>query len=605
MAPAARDEATRALVEWQRSHIGRLRETGFTPAKIPGVTVLAYYFREKERQDEDFWRTEFAFLKTFETLGALPAVIVVNEASGPVKSFCEKHSVELQIEKSLVPGKSQTLCLDMVRNLHRRISTDYVLIIQDDGFPLRDGLEKFLGRWDYIGAPWVDRVTLYDFYPRKYRVGNGGFSLRSRRLCKTASEVYEKYISRLPYWWFVAGDDTFYCKTLRFWFRRAVRAFKWAPVEEAVKFSVECNGELLSSSPPLGFHAAGFSAYRKAFPHVLGIDGPSFKCAPVLLLGFNRPEFMASQIAALRPAAPSKVYIAVDGPRKDRPGEAELCDAVRRTSGLIDWPCEIKTFFREENAGCKCAVSGAITWFFENETCGIVLEDDCRATVEFLRFASEMLVRYENNPAVGAVCGFNFFNLQTDQERSYHFSRHIDVWGWASWRRVWKDYKVDVESDGKEILASIDAMEATEYYRNFYRKMFYALKGGLSTWDVQFSFLFILKKYLSVVPRVRLVSNVGLSDPRATHTGGYVYWNRHWSKAGSIAFPLVHPGRIVCDDAADAEREKLEGALVPRALTWTGSKFPSLIRVASAAGWLFEKIFLSKAHLQCARKECR
>lgn len=35
-------------------------------------------------------------------------------------------------------------------------------------------------------------------------------------------------------------------------------------------------------------------------------------CAPILLIGFNRPDFMAAQIDAVRDAAPKKIYIAVD-----------------------------------------------------------------------------------------------------------------------------------------------------------------------------------------------------------------------------------------------------------------------------------------------------
>lgn len=74
-------------------------------------------------------------------------------------------------------------------------------------------------------------------------------------------------------------------------------------------------------------------------------------CAPVLLIGFNRPDFMAAQIAALRPARPRRLYIAVDGPREDRPGEAALCEDVRRCVSLVNWPCETKTLFREKNLG--------------------------------------------------------------------------------------------------------------------------------------------------------------------------------------------------------------------------------------------------------------
>ena len=257
-------------------------------------------------------------------------------------------------------------------------------------------------------------------------------------------------------------------------------------------------------------------------------------CAPILLIGFNRPDYMAAQIAAVRSVRPDKIYLAVDGQRADRPDEAELCRQVRECVKLIDWTCDVNTLFREENLGCKYGVSGAITWFFENEPEGIVLEDDCRPTIDFLRFATEILERYRGDERIGAVCGFNFFNLQSDKSASYHFSRHMDVWGWASWRRVWKGYDVDIADNPTIVAAIVNNTRANTYYKRFYGAIANAVSNGLSTWDIQFYLLFLKKNYLSVVPRVRLVANVGLADRRATHTGGYVYWGREWAKAGQL-----------------------------------------------------------------------
>ncbi len=320
------------------------------------------------------------------------------------------------------------------------------------------------------------------------------------------------------------------------------------------------------------------------------MNGLAFDCAPILLVGFNRPDYMAAQIDALRRARPRKIYFAVDGPRAEKPAEVELCRKVQDCVKLIDWTCEIKTLFRDKNLGCKYGVSGAITWFFENESEGIVLEDDCRPSVDFLRFATEMLARYGDDERIGAVCGFNFFNLQSDENASYHFSRHMDVWGWASWRRVWKDYDVNIAEDANNVSALLDQTTATPYYKKFYSKIARGVGNGLSTWDVQFSLLFLAKSYLSVVPKVRLVSNVGLADLRATHTGGYVYWGKEWSCPGHIEFPLTPPKRICCDEASDLLRERMEGAILPRGLTWIGAKCPCLCSSLSFVGKVLEKV---------------
>lgn len=312
-------------------------------------------------------------------------------------------------------------------------------------------------------------------------------------------------------------------------------------------------------------------------------------CSSILLLGFNRADNMAAQIEAIRAAKPDRLYVAVDGPRENREDEAEAVQKVRDCVKLIDWPCEVKTLFRDKNLGCKYAVSGAITWFFENEEKGIVLEDDCRPTLDFLRFATEMLERYKDDARIGAVCGFNHFNLQNDKSASYHFSSHMDVWGWASWRRVWKEYDVDVRDEEGRLSSVIDDSESTLYFKKFYKGLLRDVKNGLATWDIQFSLLFLKKKYLSIVPRQRLVANAGLDDARATHTGGYVYWGWAWAKAGSIGFPLVHPAEVICDSASDCLRERMEGAIFPRGLTWIGAKMPCLSRLMTILGKMVEK----------------
>ena len=315
-----------------------------------------------------------------------------------------------------------------------------------------------------------------------------------------------------------------------------------------------------------------------------------FDCAPILLIGFNRPDFMAAQIAAVKSAQPSKLYLAVDGPRKNRPDEAALCQQTRDCVNMIDWPCEIKTLFHDENLGCKYGVSGAITWFFENEGMGIILEDDCRPTHDFLRFASEMLERYKDDDRIGAVNGFNCFNLQSDKSSSYHFSRHMDIWGWASWRRVWHEYDVEMSSFKARLPEIIEHADVTQYYKKVLRGFASGLDHGLSTWDVQFTMLSMAKGWLNVVPKSRLVANAGLADIRASHTGGWIYWEKEWSKAGSIDFPLVHPHKIVCDKSADRLRERKEGAIFPRGLTWLGAKFPKLCGILECAGTATERI---------------
>jgi GT2 family glycosyltransferase len=117
----------------------------------------------------------------------------------------------------------------------------------------------------------------------------------------------------------------------------------------------------------------------------------------VLFLIFNRPDTTKQVFAAIRKAKPPKLYVAADGPRADNPGEAEKVEQVRLIATNIDWDCELKTLFRDENLGCGKGVSSAITWFFENEGEGIILEDDCLPSQSFFWYCEELLERYRED----------------------------------------------------------------------------------------------------------------------------------------------------------------------------------------------------------------
>ena len=99
--------------------------------------------------------------------------------------------------------------------------------------------------------------------------------------------------------------------------------------------------------------------------------------AATLFIIFNRPTTTRKVFEAIRNYKPTKLFVAADGPRKNKSGEKERCEEARKITEQIDWPCEVKRLYRNKNLGCKLAVSSAITWFFSNVEEGIILEDDC------------------------------------------------------------------------------------------------------------------------------------------------------------------------------------------------------------------------------------
>lgn len=241
--------------------------------------------------------------------------------------------------------------------------------------------------------------------------------------------------------------------------------------------------------------------------------------------------------------------MAADGPKLDVPGEAEKVRQVREiVLNGVDWDCEVKTLFRDENLGCKYGVSGGIDWFFENEEEGIILEDDTLPSQSFFWFCQELLERYRDDKRIMSVSGDNFQNGITRGACSYYFSRYNHIWGWASWRRAWEYYSVDMKlwpdvAKNTGIEQLFEKKTDNIYWYNIFKNVY---EGKIDTWDYQWTFVCWLQSGLTILPNVNLVQNIGFGMD-ATHTTT----SREASKAYQLTYPLIHPEYMVRDVQAD------------------------------------------------------
>lgn len=271
--------------------------------------------------------------------------------------------------------------------------------------------------------------------------------------------------------------------------------------------------------------------------------------APVLFLVFKRPDTTRLVFEAIRNARPARLWVAADGPRADRPGEADLC---RETRDIIkvDWDCDLRTQFRDRNLGVKAGVAAAISWFFESAEEGIVLEDDCLPHPDFFVFAAELLARYRDDPRVMHISGDNFQFGRRRGAASYYFSRYVHCWGWATWRRAWALYDLDMRSF-PEFASSrkIETILKTRRARAYWLKVFGdAHAGRHDTWDYAWGYQVLSRGGLCAVPNVNLVRNIGFGA-EATHT--FDPANRLSGLPTEALGPLVHPRAVAVDEAAD------------------------------------------------------
>ena len=234
-----------------------------------------------------------------------------------------------------------------------------------------------------------------------------------------------------------------------------------------------------------------------------------------LLILFNRPDTTERAFAEIRRMRPLQLFLAADGPRAHVPTDTQNCEMARAVVAGIDWPCSVRRRFLDENQGCGRGVAGAITWALSQVEEAIILEDDCLPHPSFFRYAEELLRLYRDEPRLMHISGSCFLRGGRRGASSYYFSRWTHNWGWATWRRAWKEFDIDLVPE----------------------------PDRSHNWDAQWRLSVRKCDGLAAAPNVNLVTNIGCGRPDATHTveacAGYMNL-----PVEEMPFPLVHPARI-------------------------------------------------------------
>ena len=266
---------------------------------------------------------------------------------------------------------------------------------------------------------------------------------------------------------------------------------------------------------------------------------------PILFVIFRRKDVTMRTFAAIKAAQPAKLYIACDGAREAVSGEQELVEATRQAvENAIDWPCEVHRRYQDHNQGCAKAVSSAISWMFETEEMGIILEDDCVAKASFFKFVREMLHRYKDDQRIGMVAGTNLVSSKVTMPDSYCFSKYKACWGWATWKRAWSNFQLDMpwrDSDYYQSVIANNGFRAKD--KNYWKYRLNLIDANyVSSWDWPWYFCLAAQNQLCIFPSKDLIVNIGF-DAEATHTS---FFNLpKYKDEGELSFPLRHPRYIV------------------------------------------------------------
>lgn len=269
---------------------------------------------------------------------------------------------------------------------------------------------------------------------------------------------------------------------------------------------------------------------------------------PIAFIVFNRIEPVKKVFESIRRAKPPRLYIISDAARFGKAGEEEKVKAVREyIESHVDWPCEVYKNYANSNMGCRNRIISGVSWCFETEQKMIILEDDCLPDDSFYGYAQQLLDVYADDPRVMHIGGYNMYGeYATDHD--YIFSQRPCAWGWATWKRAWEKYDVEMP-DWPKVRDSgmLRWRFANKYaYEDRVKEWDDIYYKNIDAWGYAWDFALMLNNAYAIYPNKNLIQNIGFGED-ATHT------------VSSISDPLGHlhtmelPLRIRTDFLTDRE----------------------------------------------------
>jgi hypothetical protein len=277
---------------------------------------------------------------------------------------------------------------------------------------------------------------------------------------------------------------------------------------------------------------------------------------PVAFFIYKRADRTRRVFERIRSARPKRLFLIADGPRTA--GDRLGCGQARAVVEEVDWPCEVTRDFAERNLGLKRRIPSGIDGVLREVERAIVLEDDCLPDPAFFPYCDELLVRYADDERVMHVSGSQLLPTARALEVSYHFSRYVHIWGWATWRRAWRHFDVELRdwhalgrrARDRWLRSTFSAESERRYWRYVWDN-----SDEIENWDAQWSYAVLARGALAANPNRNLVSNIGFGGD-ATNATEDPFGIAARPLEG-MEFPLRHPASIERDLAVDAASSSL------------------------------------------------
>jgi len=259
---------------------------------------------------------------------------------------------------------------------------------------------------------------------------------------------------------------------------------------------------------------------------------------PIVFIIFRRPDTTQRVFDEIAKVKPKQLYVIADGPRT--PEDIPRVEATRSIIDQVDWECRVHKKIADENLGLRHGISSGLNWVFEQVEEAIIVEDDCLPHPTFFQYCEDLLNYYRDDERVMHISGDNFgYKRARGVNDSYFFSRYAYIWGWATWRRAWEKYDVnmlDWEINSKDILGKLERPMDRVFWEKHWQNTYEAKNR---TWSYQWLYTCIKHDGLCVTPYENLVANIGMGNASTNTNDPNSLLAELSTKA--IEFPLIHP----------------------------------------------------------------
>lgn len=247
------------------------------------------------------------------------------------------------------------------------------------------------------------------------------------------------------------------------------------------------------------------------------------KIAPLLLIGYNRPEKLEKRLKEIADLSIERIYISIDG------STPPICKEMKKI--LAKAPQQLRSNINlivkqhEDNLGLVKHLTSTINSIFKDENNLLVLEDDVGITNNFsdnLQWGLNYLKEKNLNGIVSSYSPlggkFRFGNYNCFKESIY-----FSCWGWACSKQTWNKFDINISEDQLEALPrkSTAWKKLNKHQKKVWLGRFNKVRVNPEyTWDYQMQFTSFIHDFTNLIPVQRFSFNEGFSDQRAHHTKG-------------------------------------------------------------------------------------